>query len=797
MTRRFLLPVILLLALLFQPAPQASAASYCDAANFVMDVTIPDGTSFAPGTPFIKTWRLRNTGTCTWSKSYALVFANGEQMGAPSEMKLPVDVPPGQVIDLSVQMTAPAAPGRYRGNWMFRNASGVLFGIGANANSVFWVEINVAAPLTPVFDFTENICAAQWYYDGGPIPCPRNPNKDQYGYVVRLDNPTLENGSAAGMPGLLTIPQQKYNGVIKGVYPPFDIQRGDRFQAIIGCEYGATSCYVNFILEAKYAGGGGTVWKFTEKYDGRFYRADVDLNALSGKKNVQLILTLSAAGMATGDRALWVAPSIMRPYSVVIPPTPVPPPTSTPTITPTPQIGTPTATLPPASGCDKAQFVTDVTIPDGTVINGGQTFTKTWRLKNVGTCTWTSAYSLAFVGGHQMGAPASISLSNNVAPNQTVDLSVNLTAPTVAGTYQGDWMLRNPAGGFFGIGTAANKPFWVEIVVPQGAASNGYDFVANVCQASWMTGVGVIPCAGMDGDNNGFVIKRDTSTLEDGTPDPRPSLLTVPQNINYGWIQGVYPPYVVQAGDRFQSIVNCEPGAATCNVFFRLDYQTGADPVQTLVAYNEAFDGRYYTADVDLTMLAGRQVKFILTILSNGSPVGDRAVWVAPRIVPAVQAAPQPAPATSTPIPPTATAEPAAAMTDVLVYFPNQVNYTAGTPPYETAVPRTVPADSNLPLAVLAEYFKGPTPAEQAQGLALITNGVTGFSQLRIEDEVAHIYLTGACNSGGATYTIAQPLMANLLQFSPQVRYVKIYDQNGATSQPDGKVNSIPACLEP
>ncbi len=657
MPRRLLVPAVFILVLLshFTFTPKASAASFCDAAAFIMDVTVPDGTSFAAGTPFIKTWRLRNAGTCTWTKSYALVFSSGEQMGAPTVLNLPMDVPPGQVIDLSVQMTAPSNAGLYRGNWMFRNASGGLFGIGSSASSAFWVEIKVAATRIAAFDFAANVCAAEWYYDGGPIPCPKKPEKEELGYVVRVDNPTLENGTAAGMPGLLTVPQQKNNGVIKGIYPVFDVQAGDRFQAMIGCEYGATSCYVNFILETKYSGGGGTFWKFAERYDGRFYRADVDLTPLAGKKNLQLILTVSAAGSAAGDRALWVAPSIMRAYSVVLPTTAVPPPTGTATLTPTPQSGTPTATLPPASGCDKATFVADVTIPDGTSMSGGQTFTKTWRLKNAGTCTWTPAYSLVFVSGQQMGAPASIPFPNSVAPNQSTDLSASMTAPTTAGTYRGYWMLRNPAGGFFGIGSTANKPFWVEIVVPQGTISNGYDFAADVCSASWMSGAGVISCAGTEGDNRGFVIKKNTSILENGATDPRPSLLTFPQNVSFGWVQGIYPPYAVSAGDHFQSIINCEYQAADCNVFFRLDYQIDANPVQTLAAYNEAYEGQSHALDVDLTTLAGKQVKFILTVLSNGSPAGDRAVWVAPRVVPAAIPTATPVSPPATPIPPTAT----------------------------------------------------------------------------------------------------------------------------------------------
>src|SRR5512147_2949619 len=83
-----------------------------------------------------------------------------------------------------------------------------------------------------------------------------------------------------------------------------------------------------------------------------------------------------------------------------------------------------------AAACDQAQFVSDVTVPDGSSFAPGAAFTKTWRLKNIGTCTWTTSYTLVWAGGDQMGGPTSIVLSAQVAPSQTVDLSVNLTAPS-------------------------------------------------------------------------------------------------------------------------------------------------------------------------------------------------------------------------------------------------------------------------------------------------------------------------------------------------------------------------------
>lgn len=115
--------------------------------------------------------------------------------------------------------------------------------------------------------------------------------------------------------------------------------------------------------------------------------------------------------------------------------------------------------------CDKLDFVADVTIPDNTVIAGGSTFTKTWRIKNAGTCTWTNAYKLVFASGDAMNGPSSVALPGNVNPGGTVDLTVTLTAPGNAGTYQGFWKLQNPSGGSFGFGAAANQAFWIKIIV--------------------------------------------------------------------------------------------------------------------------------------------------------------------------------------------------------------------------------------------------------------------------------------------------------------------------------------------
>jgi hypothetical protein len=174
------------------------------------------------------------------------------------------------------------------------------------------------------------------------------------------------------------------------------------------------------------------------------------------------------ADVLATSAAETVAALLTQPVQVTLPPpvatdTPVPA-TETP-IPPTDTPPGPSPTVGPTGCTDKATFVTDVTIPDDTNIDAGDSFVKTWRLQNSGTCTWNTSYALAFQSGNNMSGPASVPFTGTVAPGSTVDLSVNLTAPNSPGSYKGNWILRNDSGVLFGIGASANVAFWVQIVV--------------------------------------------------------------------------------------------------------------------------------------------------------------------------------------------------------------------------------------------------------------------------------------------------------------------------------------------
>jgi hypothetical protein len=193
-------------------------------------------------------------------------------------------------------------------------------------------------------------------------------------------------------------------------------------------------------------------------------------------------------------------------------------PTQAPTAFPTVAIPTssiPTNTqVPPATAtpipCNLAGFESDVTIPDGTIVTPGQLFTKTWRLRNVGSCTWTSGYQLVFHQGDAMGVPSGYAqalTAGTVPPGGTVDISVNLTAPLTAGTFKGYWRLRDPGGQFFALRNG--NDFWVQVQVSS-AATTSTTLVAVSGESGTIRGDGHISTAelivGDASNNNGVQI---------------------------------------------------------------------------------------------------------------------------------------------------------------------------------------------------------------------------------------------------------------------------------------------------
>jgi hypothetical protein len=325
--------------------------------TLVSDVTFRDGTETRPGQSFEKVWRVRNTGTTTWDAGYKLVPAGGETMGGPESVALlSIPVQPGQLVDWRVSLIAPATAGQYRGAWRLRAPDGTLCDQELHTQ----IRVKEQKPL------------------------------DEVSYLADV---TIEDGTV--------------------------VQPGEMF-----------------VKTWRVRNSGTTTWNenYSKRWTGN-QQMDGPQSVPLGRKVapgevIELSVTLKAPTTPGRQRSTWKLhnaqgqPFDYDQYAEIQVPKKL-----------TKQLS-------------EMRWVADVTIPDETVIQPGESFVKTWRVRNSGTTTWGAGYTLAFFADEQMGGPQSVPLPP-ARPGETVDVSVRLVAPTDAGMHKSTWKGRDPQGGFF------------------------------------------------------------------------------------------------------------------------------------------------------------------------------------------------------------------------------------------------------------------------------------------------------------------------------------------------------------
>ena len=307
--------------------------------------------------------------------------------------------------------------------------------------------------------------------------------------------------------------------------------------------------------------------------------------------------------------------------------TPIPTLASTDTLVPTP---TPSETPLP---CNLAQFLRDVTIPENTQINPGAGFFKTWQLRNIGNCIWDTNYELRFVSGESFGFQEPVRLMQPVFPGDVVNISTYLSAPASPGVHRGGFMLQADDGSLFGVSTEGFGLFWVQVMVVESNLDFSYDFATNFCLARWENQYGELACPGNTNDPNGFVALIQAPTLESRQED-EPGIWIQPMQTPFGWVQGSFPPIRLGENQRFLADIGCLEGYPDCDVIFQLNYRYPGGVMNNLGEWREVYDGETTRINLLLTGLSGRTVEFIFTVLANGSPVDDAAIWLAPHLQP-------------------------------------------------------------------------------------------------------------------------------------------------------------------
>ena len=161
--------------------------------------------------------------------------------------------------------------------------------------------------------------------------------------------------------------------------------------------------------------------------------------------SVSAIQTIAVATFSGG----LTQTAIAAPTNTLIPTSTPAPTRSAPTFANVTPFGTNTIGSTPVQACNGMTYVSDVTIPDNTPMAAGKTFTKTWKVRNSGTCAWDAGFKFANTSGDAMSG-ATYTLPQSVPANTQIDISIEMTAPSKTGTIQGNWRMSTAAGQFFG-----------------------------------------------------------------------------------------------------------------------------------------------------------------------------------------------------------------------------------------------------------------------------------------------------------------------------------------------------------
>jgi len=285
----------------------------CNLATFSGDVTIEDNTKLAPNQLFPKTWRIRNAGSCSWNSSYLLIFDHGDGMGVTAGYTQPFTgiVNPGQEIDLTVNLKAPATNGTYTGAWRLRDPGGVVFGITPSGDT-FIVKIVVVTAttlnLTPTAPGSESGTIRS---DAGPFPdfTAGESNAD----ITRTTEAFL-SFDISGIPANATITEIKID------FTAYTIT-GNPFGSLgvlnaYAANYGNTLEPGDFV--AGFPPGNIADWGSTTALDGDESTPELKawLQSKLGTSRLQLRLQFAEAnGDAVKDRVTLTNPSLIVKYT--------------------------------------------------------------------------------------------------------------------------------------------------------------------------------------------------------------------------------------------------------------------------------------------------------------------------------------------------------------------------------------------------------------------------------------------------------------------------------------------------
>lgn len=578
--------------------PPNNADACSDRAQFVTDVTISDNTRLDPGKSFEKTWRIKNIGTCTWTKSYAVTFVNGDRLSAPESSSFKEDVKPGATIDITISMKAPSSNGTYRGNWKIKNDQGNLFGIGENYSNPFWVQITVG----------QGGAGGLYPWKGEYFS---NLKLDGTAAFVRYD-PSIDFNWKRGAPDK-SISENNFSVRWTGKQS-FSTSAIYRFRVLV--DDGVRLWVDNFLILDSWKNGSereltvdvllvkGThdirleYYEHTgdarirlkwEKIDSPKYpewkgeywtNRDLDGDPLFVRNDKSINFSWGTSSPATGIPADNFSARWTRKFTF-----------------------------------ENARYIFQAHADDGIRIyldgtrilnewhaSDGSTLYKVERLVSAGEHKITVEYyektnkALVKVWWEKVQATATPTPPSSSTPTPT-STSTDTPTPTPTPTEE-----DAPTSTATGTEAPPSKPELVN------------DFVDNMCQASWRNEGGELLCPGPIEGSEGGVFQSQNQTLENGVNAASSGIILYPPKELKGWVEGRFPGFKIQDKDRFTAMFSCISGNTECDLGVEIQYRDASGEIRDLLSWHEIHDSNVREVDIDLSALAGETVQFIITV---------------------------------------------------------------------------------------------------------------------------------------------------------------------------------------
>jgi hypothetical protein len=289
-----------------------------DIALLLGTLSMSPGSEVYAGEKFHVTWRIRNIGETIWNEHYSLVYIGGEAFGQAPALPLSVEVAPGEIIDLTLVLTAPVLSGNYRGEWLLVAPDGEGFGVGYEDPQPLAVDVVVGYHSVDLGDHELRLLfmdysTAQWRDQHGPAFCSASGNIGVHGFVTRKNEAVFEGENEENEPTLILQPAQGEGGFIEGRFTPYHVTAGNYFTTYIGCLEEGKFCDVSIKIYVQVVGTSSIdlYWEGGQVNDGEWVRIHQPLEKYRDD-DIIFIFRVENNGDATGDIVGWLGPMILH-----------------------------------------------------------------------------------------------------------------------------------------------------------------------------------------------------------------------------------------------------------------------------------------------------------------------------------------------------------------------------------------------------------------------------------------------------------------------------------------------------